>query len=99
MTVNSFSDRSIFFWLCVLVFFFWSFLSIFWSHSPLLSLKAFIGKSLQAGFLFVIVHEALRSVRKVRVFAGFLLFGALIVCLDGLWQSYSGYDFLTFAAE
>ncbi|MBF0386318.1 MAG: O-antigen ligase family protein [Candidatus Omnitrophica bacterium] len=75
-----------------LLFFVWSGLSIVWSQFPLLSLKGFLGKSLQAAFLFIISYETLSSGKRYWILIAVFMVSAGIVSLDGLWQAYSGFD-------
>ncbi|MBF0594474.1 MAG: O-antigen ligase family protein [Candidatus Omnitrophica bacterium] len=84
-------DRAVFWPL--LLFLGWALLTVFISHYPVLSLRAFVGKLMKVAGLMVITYEALNSCRRINIFIGFLLTAAMIIVLDSLWQMYSGHDF------
>jgi putative inorganic carbon (HCO3(-)) transporter len=68
------------------------FLSIFTSAYPSLSLEAFVGKTLKTALLFFAVQECLTTPSRVRWFLRACVASAFIVCLDALWQQYTGFD-------
>lgn len=73
-------------------------LSIFFSQDIALSLRAFIGKTLQTALLCMVVQQSLISPRRVRVFLKIFAWSAAIVCLDAFWQWRYGVDLLRHAA-
>jgi O-antigen ligase len=70
------------------------FVSIFFSVQPSLSIKGFFAKTLKAALLFFAVQESMTTPSRVMWFLRIALVSAFIVCLDGLWQRYSGFDLL-----
>lgn len=68
-------------------------LSVVMSHFPALSWRAFLGKTLQAVLLFLVVQEVLTSTERVRRIAGVFLITAAVVAVDAGWQMVFGQDF------
>lgn len=67
-------------------------LSIFLSCDTGLSLKGFIGKLLETALLFFVVKGTLVTRRRIFRFLACFLASAAVLCLDGLWQFFSGRD-------
>ncbi len=80
--------------LPLFLFYIISFLSIFWSTHPDISIKAFIRKLSEYVVLYFIVAETVNERRIVRNIVRALAAAAVIVCLDGLFQKFTGYDFI-----
>jgi len=68
------------------------FLSIFISVQPSLSFDAFFGKTLKTVLLFFAVQECVTTPSRARWFLRVCLVSAFILCLDGVWQLYTGFD-------
>lgn len=80
--------------LPLFVFFFVSFLSIFFSTYPDISLRAFIRKLAEYVALYFIVVEAVTDRRIIRNITRVLAASLALVCLDGIYQKFIGYDFI-----
>ena len=80
--------------LPLLIFFFVSFVSIFFSTYPDISLKAFIRKLAEYIALYFVVVEAVIDKRIIRNITRALAASLALVCLDGVYQKLVGYDFI-----
>ena len=77
----------------LLIFFLATLLSVVMSHFPDLSWRAFLGKTLQAVLLFLVVQEVVISREHVRRIALVFLITAAVVAVDAAWQMVFGQDF------
>lgn len=70
------------------------FISVVFSQYPRLSLFAFFGKFLKSVFLYFAFIEAFSNQKRIRIFLIFFLASALLAALSGVWQHYTGIDFI-----
>ena len=70
------------------------FISVLFSQYPALSLTAFIGKFLKCVFLYFSFIESFRDEKRIRVFLKVFLASAFITALSGIFQHYTGKDFI-----
>ena len=78
----------------IAVFYIISFLSIFWSTHPDISVSAFWRKLTEYILLFFIVAETVNDERIVRNIIAAMALSVFIVCADGIYQSITGYDLI-----
>lgn len=83
--------------LPLLLFVGWSGVSAVWSSFPVLSLKGFLGKTLQGAFLLLISYEMLSSRKRFCIALVVFLVSAALISMDGVWQVFSGYDIFVHA--
>ncbi len=70
------------------------FISVLFSQYPALSFTAFIGKFIKCVFLYFSFIEASTSEKRIRIFLNFFLAAAFITVVNGIFQHYTGRDFL-----
>ncbi|MBF0570701.1 MAG: O-antigen ligase family protein [Candidatus Omnitrophica bacterium] len=70
------------------------FISVLFSQYPTLSLFAFFGKFIKCVFLYFSFIEAFSNEKRIWIFLNFFLLSALITVLSGVFQHYTGKDFL-----
>jgi len=70
------------------------FISVLFSQYHKLSLFAFFGKFVKCVFLYFGFIEAFSNEKRIWIFLNIFLFSAFIVSLSGIFQHYSGKDFL-----
>ena len=80
--------------MSIYLFIFISFLSIFWSTYPEISVSAFIRKWLEYIALFFVVVEAIDEKKKVRRLIFLMAISAIVVGVDGFVQLFTGTDVL-----
>ena len=80
--------------LPMLIFFLISFLSIFWSTHPGISISAFFRKLSEYILLYFIVVEAVREKRIVGNIIKALMLSVFFMCANGIFQKFTGYDFV-----
>ena len=76
------------------IFIFIGFLSIFVSHSLVLSIKGFMFKLLEWTFDYFIFIETVSSRRRLKIFLSVFLISAMIALGNGLFQHINGYEFI-----
>jgi putative inorganic carbon (HCO3(-)) transporter len=80
--------------LPIIVFYLIAFLSIFWSTHTEISISAFWRKLSEYIALFIIVAETANDKRIIKNIVYAISFSAAIVCLDGIYQKFSGHDII-----
>jgi len=70
------------------------FISVVFSQYPSLSFTAFIGKFLKCVFMYFSFIESFKEEKQIRLFLFFFFASAFITVMSGLWQHYTGKDFL-----
>jgi putative inorganic carbon (HCO3(-)) transporter len=70
------------------------FMSVLFSQYPALSLMAFIGKFIKCVFLYFSFIDAFTDEKRIRLFLGILFLSAFIAVLSGIFQHYTGRDFI-----
>ena len=70
------------------------FISVLFSQYPALSFTAFIGKFIKCVFLYFSFIEVFINEKRIRIFLNFFLAAAFITVLNGIFQHYTGRDFL-----
>jgi putative inorganic carbon (HCO3(-)) transporter len=78
----------------IAVFYVISFLSIFWSTHPDISVSAFWRKLTEYILLFFIVAETVNDERIVRNIIAAMALSVFIVCADGIYQNITGHDLI-----
>lgn len=68
--------------------------SVLLSQYPHLSIKAFFGKFIKCVFLFLVFLEAVNCKRRVWLFLASFLLSAFITSASGIFQHYTGKDFI-----
>ena len=78
----------------ILILLFFSLISVFVSRHPMLSIEGFFGKVLQSAFLYFNFIECINSKKRLRKFLIVLLMSATLICINGLYQHFTGKDFI-----
>ncbi len=78
----------------IALFIFICFLSVLNSHYLVLSLKGFFFKLLQWTFLYFVFVEVMTTRKQLRIFLVSFFISAMIVIIDGYFQSITGHDFI-----
>ncbi|GEM_PF-417084 len=78
----------------VLIFLFFSLISVIVSRYPILSIEGFLGKALQSAFLYFNFIEAINSKKRLRKFLIVFLASATLISINGLYQYFIGKDFI-----
>lgn len=68
--------------------------SVFASHDPILSLKGFIGKVVEATFLYFSFLECMKTKKQIVTFLVIYLISAGLIVINGLTQFFSGREFI-----
>lgn len=68
--------------------------SIFTSSCLKISLRTFIGKTLQHVAFFWVVAETMSSKKRVKVFLYILFLSSLVIGIDGIYQYFTRHDFI-----
>ena len=68
--------------------------SLFNSRYLALSLMSVFSKTLEYILIFFVVSESVRTPKDLRKIVSVLFFSCLLIGADGLWQYFTGYDFL-----
>ncbi len=71
-----------------------NFLSMIFSQYPLLSIQGFVGKLIQATFLYFSFVESVKSKKQIMIFIVIFLISATLIVSNGLAQYVQGVDFI-----
>lgn len=71
-----------------------SFFSIFWSSHPAISISAFWRKLTEYILLYFIIVETATEKRVIRNILFAIAVSVIIVCADGIYQKFTGHDFI-----
>jgi putative inorganic carbon (hco3(-)) transporter len=71
-----------------------TFVSVLQSQFLGVSLHAFVGKFLKAIFLYFSFIEVFVTPKRLKIFLTVFLLSSLLIALDGLFQYFSGWDFI-----
>lgn len=78
----------------ILILLFFSLISVFVSRYPMLSVEGFLGKVLQSAFLYFNFIECINSKKRLRKFLIVFLVSATLISINGLYQHFTGKDFI-----
>lgn len=78
----------------ILILLFFSLISVFASRHPMLSIEGFLGKVLQSAFLYLNFVECINSKKRLRKFLIVFLVSATLISINGLYQHFTGKDFI-----
>ena len=78
----------------ILILLSFSLISVFVSRHPMLSIEGFLGKVLQSAFLYFNFIECINSKKRLRKFLIVFLVSATLISINGLYQHFTGKDFI-----
>lgn len=78
----------------ILILLSFSLISVFVSRHPMLSIEGFLGKVLQSTFLYFNFIECINSKKRLRKFLIVFLVSATLISINGLYQHFTGKDFI-----
>ena len=71
-----------------------NFLTVITSQFPRASIEGFVGKALEGVFIYFAFVEGISTKRRIRTFFVIFAISFLLICTNGLYQYFLGYDFI-----
>jgi len=71
-----------------------SLISVIFSQYPGVSFKGFLGKMLQAAFIYFNFIECMNSRKRLRIFFTVFFVSCVLICTNGLFQHFTGKGFI-----
>jgi len=78
----------------IAIFLFFTFLSVIFSQIPLLSLRGYIGKTLEFVFLYFSFLECMNSKKRIKIFLTVYFISFALICINGIFQHFAGWEFI-----
>ncbi len=69
-------------------------LSIFFSRFPETSVRGFFRKTLEYVAIYFVIVETVKTRRDLKIVVNAILFSCILIAVDGMWQYFSGRDFI-----
>ncbi len=76
------------------IFLFFTFMSVIFSEIPLLSLRGYVGKTLEFAFLYFSFLECMHSRKRIKIFLTIYLISFALICVNGMFQYFTGQEFI-----
>lgn len=76
------------------IFLFFTFMSVIFSEIPFLSVKGYIGKTLEFAFLYFSFLECINSKKRIKIFLTVYLISFTLICINGIFQYFTGREFI-----
>ncbi len=78
----------------IAIFLFFTFMSVIFSQIPLLSLRGYVGKTLEFVFLYFSFLECMNSKRRIKIFLTVYFISFALICINGIFQYFAGWEFI-----